>query len=93
MVNSHLVKEEYCCPCVGKPGKCLLKLRLGETAALRVSVVILQLISTVWGFSSLVKINEICGKFSEGERHFMDKTTCRPYLGFSNIFLTCVLIY
>lgn len=86
MVNSHLVKEEYCCPCVGKPGKCLLKLRLGETAALRVSVVILQLISAVWGFSSLVKINEICGKFSEGDRHFMDKTELADHIWAFQIF-------
>lgn len=84
MVNSHLVKEKYCCPCVKNP--CLVKLRLGETAALMVSVVILQLISTAWGFSALVKIKEVCGKFSEGDRYFMDKIELADHIWSFQIF-------
>lgn len=86
MDNSHLVKEEYCCPCVRNPGECPVKLRLGETAALMVSVIILQLISSGRGFSSLVKINEVCGKFSEGDRHFMDKIELADHIWAFQIF-------
>jgi len=52
----------------------LVKVRLAEIAALLNSMVILQLISTTWGFSLLVDINEACRVLSEGDRHFTDKT-------------------
>lgn len=84
MVNSHLVKDRYCCLCVKNP--CLVKLRLGETAALVVSVVIFQLISIAVGYYFLVKINEVCGKFSEGDRHFMDKIELVDHIWCFQIF-------